>query len=72
MVGTLLRKGNLKRETESLFIKAVNKSIRATYIFKVKVNIMQEKSNSRIDSRNGQSHNKSIHQTGMKRMKIKA
>ena len=44
---TWLRKGNLKRGTESLLIAAQNNAIRTNYI-KVKTDIAQQNSNGRL------------------------
>ena len=66
-----LRKGNLKRETESLLIEAQNNTIRSNYI-KVKID-MQQNSWYRLCGERGEmvNNNKLMHQTGIKRIQYR-
>ena len=60
---TWLRKGNLKRETESLLIAVQDNAIRTNHI-KARIDKTQQNSKCRLcgDRRNDQSHNKQMQQ----------
>ena len=61
-----LRKGNFKREPESLLIAAQNNAIKTNYI-KARIDKMQQNSKCRLcgDRWNDQSQNKQMQQTSM-------